>query len=150
MLDSSFAAIVPMVCVTLAALAAMVAESFRGRGEQMPIGGLGVIGLSFALVGSILLWGRNASSFGLIRADNFGLFASIILCIVGLLTIALSGQTIRREGLPVGEYYTLTLFSIAGMMMMVTATDLLTIFIALEILSIAVYVLTGLRRDSPQ
>ena len=51
MLDSSFAAIVPMVCVTLAALAAMVAESFRGRGEQMPIGGLGVIGLSFALVG---------------------------------------------------------------------------------------------------
>ncbi len=150
MLDSSFAAIVPMVCVTLAALAAMVAESFRGKGEQMPIGTLGVIGLSFGLVGSILLWGRNASSFGLIRADNFGLFISIILCIVGLLTIALSGQAIRRDGLPVGEYYTLTLFSIAGMMMMATATDLLTIFIALEILSIAVYVLTGLRRDSPQ
>jgi NADH-quinone oxidoreductase subunit N len=150
MLDSSFAAIVPMVCVTLAALAAMVAESFRGKGEQMPIGTLGVIGLSFGLVGSMLLWGRNASSFGLIRADNFGLFVSIILCVVGLLTIALSGQTIRREGLPAGEYYTLTLFSIAGMMMMATATDLLTIFIALEILSIAVYVLTGLRRDSPQ
>ena len=72
MLDSSFAAIVPMVCVTLAALAAMVAESFRGKGEQMPIGTLGVIGLSFGLVGSMLLWGRNASSFGMIRADNFG------------------------------------------------------------------------------
>ena len=40
-----------MVCVTLAALAAMVAESFRGKGEDMPIGGLGVIGLGFALVG---------------------------------------------------------------------------------------------------
>ena len=46
MLDSSFAAIVPMICVTLSALAAMVAESFRGKGEQMPIGTLGVIGLS--------------------------------------------------------------------------------------------------------
>jgi NADH-quinone oxidoreductase subunit N len=149
MIDSSFAAIVPMLCVTLAALAAMVAESFRGKGEQMPIGGLGVIGLGFALLGSVLLWGRNASSFGLVRADNFGLFVTITLCIVGLLTIAFSGQTIRREGLPAGEYYTLMLFSVAGMMLMATATDLLTIFLALEILSIAIYVLTGLRRDSP-
>jgi NADH-quinone oxidoreductase subunit N len=148
MLDSSFAAIVPMLCVTLAAIAAMVAESFRDKGEQMPIGGLGVIGLGFALLGSVLLWGRNASSFGLVRADNFGLFITITLCIVGLLTITFSGQTIRREGLPVGEYYTLMLFAVAGMMLMATASDLLTIFLALEILSISIYVLTGLRRDS--
>jgi NADH-quinone oxidoreductase subunit N len=150
MLDSSFAAIVPMVCVTLAALAAMVAESFRGKGEQMPIGGLAVIGLGFALVGCVLLWGRNQSSFGFIMADNFGLFVSIIICLAGLLTVAFSGQVIRREGLPAGEYYALLLFSIAGMIMMAVAADLLTIFIALEILSIAVYVLTGLRRDSPR
>ena len=148
MLDSSFAAIVPMLCVTLAAIASMVAESFRDKGEQMPIGGLGVIGLGFALLGSVLLWGRNASSFGLVRADNFGLFITITLCIVGLLTIAFSGQTVRREGLPVGEYYTLMLFAVAGMMLMATASDLLTIFLALEILSISIYVLTGLRRDS--
>jgi NADH-quinone oxidoreductase subunit N len=148
MLDSSFAAIVPMLCVTLAGLAALVAEAFRAKGEQMPIGGLGVIGLVFALAGSVLLWGRNASSFGLVRADNFGLFITITLAIVGLLTITFSGQTIRREGLPAGEYYTLTLFAIAGMILMATATDLLTIFLALEVLSISVYVLTGLRRDS--
>jgi NADH-quinone oxidoreductase subunit N len=150
MLDSSFAAIVPMVCVTLAALAAMVAESFRGKGEQMPIGGLAVIGLGFALVGCVLLWDRNQSSFGFIMADNFGLFVSIIICLAGLLTVAFSWQVIRREGLPAGEYYALLLFSITGMIMMAVAADLLTIFIALEILSIAVYVLTGLRRDSPR
>ena len=63
---------------------------------------------------SVLLWGRNASSFGLVRADNFGLFITITLCIVGLLTIAFSGQTIRREGLPAGEYYTLMLFADRG------------------------------------
>jgi NADH-quinone oxidoreductase subunit N len=150
MLDSSFAAIVPMVCVTLAGLAAMVAESFRGKDEHMPIGGLGVIGLGFALVGCVLLWGRNQSSFGVIQADNFGLFVSITICIVALLTIAFSGQVIRREGLPAGEYYALLLFSTTGMMMMAAASDLLTIFLALEILSVAVYVLTGLRRDSPR
>ena len=84
-----------------------------------------------------------------IQADNFGLFVSITICIVGLLTIAFSGQVIRRDGLPVGEYYALLLFSIAGMIMMAVASDLLTIFLALEILSISIYVLTGLRRDSP-
>ena len=150
MLDSSFAAIVPMVCVTLAALAALVAESFRGKGEHMPIGGLGVIGLGFALVGCVLLWGRNQSSFGVIQADNFGLFVSITICIAALITIALSGQVIRRDGLPAGEYYALLLFSTTGMIMMAVASDLLTIFLALEILSVAVYVLTGLRRDSPR
>jgi NADH-quinone oxidoreductase subunit N len=150
MLNSSFAAIVPMVCVTLAALAAMVAEAFRGRGERMPIGTLGLIGLAFACAGCVALWGRNASSFGgTVLADNFGLFICITLVLVGVLTIALSGPTIERENLPAGEYYALTLFAIAGMMLMAIATDLLLIFLALEVLSLSVYVLTGLRRDDP-
>jgi NADH-quinone oxidoreductase subunit N len=55
---------------------------------------------------------------------------------------------VEREQLPPGEYYALTLFAICGMMMMAAATDLLVVFIALEILSLAVYVLTGIRRPS--
>jgi NADH-quinone oxidoreductase subunit N len=55
---------------------------------------------------------------------------------------------VDREDLPAGEYYALTLFGICGMMMMAAATDLLVIFVALEILSLAVYVLTGIRRAS--
>ena len=51
--------------------------------------------------------------------------------------------TIERERLPRGEYYALMLFAIAGMMLMAMATDLLVIFLALEVLSLAVYVLTG-------
>src|SRR5262249_20847178 len=49
---------------------------------------------------------------------------------------------------PSGEYYALTLFALCGMMMMAAATDLLVIFVALEVLSLAVYVLTGIRRAS--
>jgi NADH-quinone oxidoreductase subunit N len=55
---------------------------------------------------------------------------------------------VERDHLPPGEYYALTLFAICGMMMMAAATDLLVVFIALEILSLAVYVLTGIRRAS--
>ena len=150
MLDASFNAIVPMLCVTLAALAAMVAEAFRRPGEQMPLGALAIVGLGGALASTIFLWGRNATSFGVIAADNFGLFVTVILIIVGILTVMFSSSIVRRDGLPPGEYYALVLFSLAGMIMMATATDLLVIFVALEILSLAVYVLTGIRRDNPQ
>ena len=54
------------------------------------------------------------------------------------------------DGMPAGEYYALVLFGIAGMIMMAMANDLLVVFVALEILSLAVYVLTGIRRDDPR
>jgi len=145
----SLNAIVPMACVTAAGIAAMVAESFRDPGERMPIAGLGVVGLIGAAVATLLLWNHNATSFGLVAADNFGLFVTGTLIVIGLLTLAISGPTIERERLPGGEYYALMLFATAGMMLMATATDLLVIFLALEVMSLAVYVLTGIRRDSP-
>ena len=146
---SSFNAIVPMACVTAAGIAAMVAEAFRDPGERMPIAGLGVVGLLGAAFATFLLWNHNASSFGVVAADNFGLFVTGTLIVVGLLSLAISGPTIEREKLPAGEYYALMLFATAGMMLMATATDLLVIFLALEVMSLAVYVLTGIRRDSP-
>ena len=144
---SSLNAIVPMLCVTAAGIAAMVAEAFRDPGERMPIAGLGIVGLVGAAVASLLLWDRNLSSFGVVTADNFGLFVTWILIIVGLLSMTLAGPTIERERLPRGEFYALTLFALAGMMLMATASDLLIVFLALEVLSIPIYVLTGIRRD---
>jgi NADH-quinone oxidoreductase subunit N len=148
-MTSSLNAIVPMACVTAAGIAAMVAESFRDPGERMPIAGLGAVGLLGAAFATVLLWNHNTSSFGVVSADNFGLFVTGTLIVVGLLSLAISGPTIERERLPGGEYYALMLFATAGMMLMATATDLLVIFLALEVMSLAVYVLTGIRRDSP-
>jgi NADH-quinone oxidoreductase subunit N len=145
---SALNAIVPMLCVTAAAIAAMVAEAFRAPGERMPIGPLGAIGLVGAALSSALLWNHNASSYGVVLADNFGLFVTWVLILIGLLSLAFSAPTIERQRLPGGEYYALMLFAIAGMMLMATASDLLVMFLALEVLSLAVYVLTGIRRDS--
>jgi NADH-quinone oxidoreductase subunit N len=139
-------AVMPMLLVTLAAIATMLAEAFRRPGERMPIGGLGIIGLVGAALAAGLLWNRNAIGFGVVQADNFSLFVTIVLAVIGLLTVMFSAGAIEREGLPQGEYYTLLLFAIAGMMLMSAATDLLVVFIALEIFSLAIYVLTGIRR----
>ncbi len=140
--------VIPIICVTLGGLACMLAEAFREKGEPMPIGGLGIIGLVGAGVASVLLWGRRAESFGVVTADNFGLFIGLVLVLVGILTIVYSSSILRRDGMPVGEYYALLLFAIAGMMLMAVASDLLVIFLALEVFSLAVYVLTGIRRQS--
>ncbi len=147
---SSFSAIVPMACVVAAAIAAMVAEAYRDPGDTMPIGPLGAVGLVGAAIAAILLWNGGASSFNVVVADNFGLFVTLVLLTIGMLSLALSGPVIDRERLPRGEYYALMLFAIAGMILMATATDLIVIFLALEVLSLAVYVLTGIRRDDPK
>lgn len=145
---NEYAAIIPMTIIALSAIAAMIAEAIRRPGEQMPIYGFGLIGSIGAAVASVFLWNSDAQSFGVIRSDNFALFINLILCIVGVLTMLFSHETVERENIPAGEYYALTLFALCGMMMMAAATDLLVIFVALEILSLSVYVLTGIRRSS--
>jgi NADH-quinone oxidoreductase subunit N len=145
---TDYAAIIPILIVVLSAVAAMLAEAFRQPGERMPIAGLGLIGLVGAAVASVFLWDTDAKSFGVVRADNFALFVNLVLCIVGVLTMLFSDEVVEREHIPPGEYYALTLFSISGMMLMAAATDLLVIFLALEVLSLSVYVLTGIRRSS--
>ena len=147
MISSSFDAVIPILCVALAGLVVLLAEAFRGKGEKMPIGGLAIIGLVGAGVASVLLWNRNTTSFGVVTADNFALFVNVVLVVVGILTVMFSSDVVERDRLPSGEYYAILLFSIVGMMLMAQATDLLLIFLALETMSIGVYVLTGIRKD---
>ena len=146
MIGPALNGIIPVICVTLAGLACMLAEAFRQRDERMPIGGLGIIGLVGAGAAIVLLWGRGAESLGVVVADDFGLFVQFVLVGIGVLTIVFSSSVIERDGLPAGEYYALVLFALAGMMLMAVAADLLVIFLALEVFSLALYVLTGLRR----
>ena len=150
MIGGQFDAIIPMLCVGLAGLVILLAESFRGKNEKMPIGGLAIIGLLGAGAASMLLWDSNAESFGAVTADNFGLFVNLVIVVVGILTVMFSAQTVERDRLPAGEYYAMLMFAIFGMMLMGQATDLLVIFLALETMSIAVYILTGIRRDQQQ
>jgi NADH-quinone oxidoreductase subunit N len=145
---NDYAAVIPMSIIALSAIAAMIAEAIRRPGERMPIAAFGLIGSVGAAVASAFLWDTDAQSFGVIRSDNFALFINIVLCIIGVLTMLFSHETVEREDIPAGEYYALTLFALCGMMMMAAATDLLVIFVALEILSLSVYVLTGIRRAS--
>jgi NADH-quinone oxidoreductase subunit N len=145
-----FATIVPVLIVTISACAVLLAESFRRANERMPHGLFGLIGLGGAIYTSIQQWGLNRIGFNVIVADDYALFFNVALCAMGILTILLSSGTAERDRLPQGEYYALMLFSIAGMMLMGSTRDLLVVFVALEIMSLGVYVLTALKRNSEQ
>jgi NADH-quinone oxidoreductase subunit N len=147
---TDFATIVPVLIVTLSACAVLMAESIRRPHDRVYHGVFGIIGLTGGIWTSIQQWGFDRIGFGVIVADNYALFFNVVICAIGLLTILLSAGSAERDRLPAAEYYALMLFSIAGMMLMGSTRDLLVIFVALEIMSLGVYVLTAIKRGSEE
>ncbi len=79
--------------------------------------------------------------------DNYAAFFSMIFLFAAGLTILMSDDYLHREGYPVSEYYPLILFTTAGAMWMASGTDMMTIFLGLEVMSIGLYVLAGFFRN---
>jgi len=116
---------------------------------------LTMVGLFGGLITSIGLWnsGRAAFSVGggvpMLLADNFAIALNIIFAITGILTVLLSVNYLQRTGHDRPEFYMLMLFSLSGMMLMGMANDLILIFLALELLSIPLYILAGFAWPRP-
>jgi NADH-quinone oxidoreductase subunit N len=96
---------------------------------------------------SALLWNRHEVGFaGGYTLDRFALFFDVLLCLAASLTLLMSMDYLQQIDAHGGEYYALILFATAGMMIMAAASDLIVIFLGLEVMSIAVYVLAGIWR----
>jgi NADH-quinone oxidoreductase subunit N len=105
---------------------------------------LAAAGLALALGFALMQTGSEMASFsGMVALDGFSHYFSILLLLTGLFGVAVAFDYIRRLGLERGEYYVLILFSTAGMILIAQATDLIVVFLALELLSIPLYVLAA-------
>jgi len=80
--------------------------------------------------------------------DNFASFFKMIFLLSAGLAVLISDQYMEREGCNHGELYPLILFTVVGMMLMASGTDLMTIFLGLEVMSVALYVLAGFNRKN--
>jgi NADH-quinone oxidoreductase subunit N len=80
-------------------------------------------------------------------SDSYGQFFNLLFAFIGIVTLLLSTKYLDRENLHFPEFYILVLFSVLGMMFLANSLDLIVIFIALEIMSLSVYVLVGFRRS---
>ena len=106
---------------------------------------LAALGLLVAAGTVIFRSGKTVVGFGgMIVADDFADFLSVLLLVSGLAGIALSYDYLKRMSIEHSEYYVLLMFSITGMILMSMAADLIVIFLALELLSIPLYVLAGI------
>jgi len=108
-----------------------------------------LLGLAVTLGYLLSVWGRAGDPAsmttlsGSVVLDRFSVFFDIIFVVAGIVTVLFSWYYGRLEGINHGEYYTLLLFAIYGMMCMTSTNNLLMLFLGLELMSIAVYVLTG-------
>jgi NADH-quinone oxidoreductase subunit N len=141
----SIQAILPLLVLCVWACALLLVDLFIVRERKGWTAGLAALGLAVSLVLVIARVGQTVSGFGgMVIADDFANFLSSLLLLSGLAGIALAYDYLNRMGIERGEYYVLLLFSIAGMMLMGMSGDLIMVFLALELLSIPLYVLAGI------
>ena len=108
---------------------------------------LGLIAVTLALVVATTLQ-RPVSGPGPIAVDSFRWAADIIFLLGAFLTIALSIDYQRREGMVQAESHVLVLLATSGMMLLAAARDLMLVFLGIELMSLAVYVLAAMKRRS--
>jgi NADH-quinone oxidoreductase subunit N len=111
---------------------------------------IAVTGLAYSLGTAVYRWlytqGGPAYS-GMATGDSFALFFDVLFASLGILTVAISHSYLQKRGMREGEFHILMLGSITGMMVLASATSLVTIFLGLELLSIALYIASGFARD---
>lgn len=140
----------PEIVLAVGAMVVLLVDiGRRSRDSAGPLAGLTVVILLLGLGSTLFLWGRPPAEYlGAAVSDGFALSVRLVVLIASLFGALLSRDylpTIERRS---GEYYSLLILGATGMMLMGTATNLIVLFIALEIFSLALYILSGFYRES--
>jgi NADH-quinone oxidoreductase subunit N len=148
--DVNLTLVLPELIVSAAGVVVMLVDAFtRSTRRRWATGTLSLAGLAAAAASCLWLWDapvpREAFN-GMIVLDRMRLSFTLVFLVVSALTVLVSMIWVERERLPAGEFHSLLLFATAGMMLMASGGDLVIIFLGLELLSIATYVMAGFRR----
>lgn len=117
--------------------------------DRRPIGVLAFVGALLA-VGATFVQAQNPGNAfsGMVRVDGFAVFFHFVVTVIAAVVILASMSYLKTQQIRAGEYYGLMLFGTVGMALLSSAIELVLVFIALEISSIATYILAGFRRRS--
>ncbi len=145
---NDFLFILPVLVLTVWALALLLVDLWIPADKKHIIALLSAAGLILAGGAVFALNNKTDSAFsGMVTWDGFAAVLTVLFLLSGLAAIALSHDYLKRNQAEKGEFYILLLFSIAGMIMMTMSNDLIMVFLALELLSIPLYILAGFFRD---
>ncbi len=146
--SASLLAVLPELLLTAAGLILMLVAAFAGDGSARVVNWLAVVALVIAGLALSTSVSHGPDAFdGLVRADAFSAFAKALIYGAAAAAILLAHRFFAFDGKPRPEYPVLILFSCIGMSMMVSAGDMLTLYVGLEMQSLAAYVLASFMRQ---
>lgn len=140
--------LLPYLVVAMGGMITLLAGVAKGFNKNIAACGMAVLTVVAGLYSIHTIWGEPGMTLfnGMLAADYYsGLFNVVLLGATGLVVLA-SYSYLEKEKIHHAEYYALALFSCLGMMFLASALDLIVLFIALEVMSIGVYVMVGFRR----
>ena len=146
-------ALLPETILTLWAMALLLDAAWRHTrpDAQRRAGILALAGIALAAAAALTLWLSNAHAVGALGAvavDPFRWAVDLIVLLGAALATIFAIDYLEREGILIPEYHVMVLFAAVGMMLMAGGLDLFVIFLGLELMSVSVYVLTGIDRRS--
>jgi NADH-quinone oxidoreductase subunit N len=133
-----------IITIAVTALVVLYAGLFNAKKALLPIT---IIGLLTSLAFVVTTWDTNASYYGMMQMDNFALAFSGITIIGTLFIFLLTQNYFAAHSENIAEYFTLILFSLAGIIIMVSYKNMSMLFIGLEIMSVSLYILAGIRKS---
>ena len=147
--NTNILAIAPEIMLAITGTLVMLYDSLMPK-QRYVTGAVSLIGIVFAAILLGMSWNDPVYSSawnGMVINDGLRISFSFVFLFVTAMTILISSVWIDREDVPVGEYHSLLMFATVGMMFMASGNDLVIIFLGLETLSIATYVMAGLRKS---
>jgi len=144
--------LLPEIVLMVGAMVVMMADIARRRqNEAGLLPGLSLVTLLLSLGTAVYVWGQPTASYmGGATSDTFSLGVRLVVGIAAIFGVLLSGDYLPAMRKQAGEYYSLLLLTASGMMLMGSATDLIVLFVALEIFSMGLYILSGFQRENPR
>ena len=149
-----YQAIKPEVLLSIFALAILMLDFMLEKRDKYLNAVAALIGLGFAAAQLGMFWpilkgGGHFEGFsGSFTLDTFAIYLKFLIVIATSLVVLISAKYLEIEGAHYGEYYALLVFSAVGMMFLASGTDLIVLFVALEVMALCEYVLTGFLRGS--
>jgi NADH-quinone oxidoreductase subunit N len=145
---ADYVRILPEIVLAIFGMIVMVLDPFIDeRHNQKMLGMVALVGSLAALVATLFQSQYPGPGFwNMVQVDSFSVFFHFLVAAITVVVILTSFEYMQVQGIRAGEYYALVLFSAVGMSLMSSAVELVLIFIALEISSIATYILAGFRR----
>ena len=138
----------PVLVLSFFGMMVLVTDLFIGK-DKTALVFMSLIGLLMAAISSFAKYNLPVYSFnGAYVVDHLSVFFIFIFCISSALAILISVDFNKREEIKVGEYYSLILFCTVGMVLLASSTDMIMIFLGIEIISISLYILAGIQRKN--